>query len=64
MTWLIVIVVVLLLAAVWAMSGYNGLVTQRNRVQNAWSTIDVQLKRRYDLIPNLLETVKLSLIHI
>ena len=58
MTWLIVIVVVLLLAAVWAMSGYNGLVTQRNRVQNAWSTIDVQLKRRYDLIPNLLETVK------
>ena len=41
MTWLIVIVVVLLLAAVWAMSGYNGLVTQRNRVQNAWSTIDV-----------------------
>ena len=55
---LIVIVVVLLLMLVWAVSGYNGLVTQRNRVQNAWSTIDVQLKRRYDLIPNLLETVK------
>jgi LemA protein len=55
---LVVIVVVLLLILVWAVSGYNGLVTQRNRVQNAWSTIDVQLKRRYDLIPNLLETVK------
>jgi LemA protein len=58
MVTLIVIVVVLLLILVWAVSGYNGLVTQRNRVQNAWSTIDVQLKRRYDLIPNLLETVK------
>lgn len=58
MTTLIVIVVVLLLILVWAVSAYNGLVTQRNRVQNAWSTIDVQLKRRYDLIPNLLETVK------
>jgi LemA protein len=58
MTALIVIVVVVLLMLVWAVSGYNGLVTQRNRVQNAWSTIDVQLKRRYDLIPNLLETVK------
>jgi LemA protein len=58
MATLIVIVVVLLLILVWAVSGYNGLVTQRNRVQNAWSTIDVQLKRRYDLIPNLLETVK------
>ena len=58
MTALIVVVVVLLLVVVWAVSAYNGLVTQRNRVQNAWSTIDVQLKRRYDLIPNLLETVK------
>ena len=55
---LIVIVVVVLLVLVWAMSAYNGLVTQRNRVENAWSTIDVQLKRRYDLIPNLVETVK------
>ena len=58
MTALIVIVVVLLLVLVWAVVSYNGLVTQRNRVQHAWSTIDVQLKRRYDLIPNLLETVK------
>ena len=37
---------------------YNGLVKTRNRVDNAWSQIDVQLKRRYDLIPNLVETVK------
>ncbi|MFH1221621.1 MAG: LemA family protein [Candidatus Micrarchaeota archaeon] len=37
---------------------YNRLITMRNRVQNAWAQIDVQLKRRYDLIPNLVETVK------
>ncbi len=37
---------------------YNGLVKLRNRVDNAWAQIDVQLKRRYDLIPNLVETVK------
>jgi len=37
---------------------YNGLVVERNRVENAWSQIDVQLKRRFDLIPNLVETVK------
>jgi LemA protein len=37
---------------------YNGLVRQRNQIDNAWSQIDVQLKRRYDLIPNLVETVK------
>lgn len=41
-----------------AMGLYNGLVTARNRVENAWSQIDVQLKRRHDLIPNLVETVK------
>ena len=49
------IVVVLLLYVVLA---FNGLVRHRNRVENAWSGIDVQLKRRYDLIPNLIETVK------
>ena len=52
----IIAVVVLLLLLVALL--YNGLVRTRNRVDNAWSQIDVQLKRRYDLIPNLVETVK------
>jgi LemA protein len=42
----------------WSILTYNGLVTLRNQLENAWSQIDVQLKRRYDLIPNLVETVK------
>jgi len=42
----------------WFVFTYNGLVQLRNAVKNAWSQIDVQLKRRYDLIPNLVETVK------
>ena len=50
-----VIVVLIVLALILA---YNGLVRLRNRIDNAWSQIDVQLKRRYDLIPNLVETVK------
>jgi hypothetical protein len=44
--------------AFWLIVTYNGLITSRNRVDEAWSDIDVQLKRRYDLIPNLVETVK------
>ena len=52
---LVVIVVALLLAFV---AMYNGLVRSKNQVENAWSQIDVQLKRRLDLIPNLVETVK------
>jgi len=42
----------------YAVFSYNGLVSLRNRIENAWAQIDVQLKRRYDLIPNLVETVK------
>ena len=42
----------------WVILTYNGLVNLRNQLQNAWAQIDVQLKRRYDLIPNLVETVK------
>ncbi len=52
----IVVLVILLLLVFWL--GYNGLVKRRNQVDNAWSQIDVQLKRRHDLIPNLVETVK------
>ena len=47
-----------IIAVVWIISLYNGLVRLRNDVRNAWSQIDVQLKRRYDLIPNLVEMVK------
>jgi LemA protein len=53
---------VVLAAIVW-MSLYNGLVTKRNAYKNAYSQIDVQLKRRYDLIPNLVETAKAYLAH-
>ena len=52
------IVVLLLLLAVAVAALYNRLVTLRNRCDNAWAQIDVQLRRRYDLIPNLVETVK------
>src|SRR5213593_1769360 len=54
--WIVIGLVVLF--ALFAVLSYNGLVRTRNRVNNAWSQIDVQLRRRYDLIPNLVETVK------
>jgi len=57
-TLLIVILVIAVLFALWAMGIYNRLVQLRNQVNNAWSQIDVQLQRRYDLIPNLVEAVK------
>ena len=53
----IIIGVVVVLLIIFIMT-YNGLVRRRNQVKNAWAQIDVQLKRRYDLIPNLVETVK------
>jgi LemA protein len=52
---IVLILIVIVVAVIWL---YNGLVNLRNRVKNAWSQIDVQLKRRTDLIPNLVETVK------
>lgn len=55
-TWVVVIVVVLIL--LWLAMMYNRLVTLRTRSEEAWSDIDVQTKRRYDLIPNMVETVK------
>ncbi len=54
----IVIVVVIVVAVGFMMLAFNGLVRRRNQVDTAWSQIDVQLRRRYDLIPNLIETVK------
>lgn len=54
----IVIAVVILLLVIWLIIVRNKLVVLRNKVRNAWSQIDVQLKRRFDLIPNLVETVK------
>jgi LemA protein len=62
MVWIIVLVVVVLLA-LYAIVSYNGLIRGRNQVENAWSQIDVQLKRRIDLIPNLVETVKAYAAH-
>jgi LemA protein len=55
---LIIIIVIVVLLVLFFIVQYNGLVRLRNRVDNSWSQIDVQLKRRHDLIPNLIETVK------
>jgi len=54
--WIIIGAVVLVLIIIWAL--YNGLIRLKNQIENAWAQIDVQLKRRNDLIPNLIETVK------
>jgi LemA protein len=54
----IILIVVAVLLLLYVIVTYNGLVRLRNRIQNAWAQIDVQLRRRYDLIPNLVETVK------
>ena len=64
MSWgLVVFLVVLALPGLWAMGAYNRLVSLRNLVKNAFAQIDVQLKRRYDLIPNLVETAKGAMKH-
>ena len=54
----IIIVAVVVILLIWGVGVYNKLVKARNQVRNAWSQIDVQLTRRFDLIPNLVETVK------
>jgi LemA protein len=54
----VIIIVVVLLIVIVFVAGYNGLVRLRNRIDSAWSQIGVQLERRHDLIPNLIETVK------
>ncbi len=56
--YIIVAAVVMIVLAIFLISTYNSLVQLRQRVQNSWSQVDVQLKRRYDLIPNLINTVK------
>jgi LemA protein len=54
----IILIALVVLVLLYVIVTYNGLVRLRNRIQNAWAQIDVQLRRRYDLIPNLVETVK------
>jgi LemA protein len=55
---LIILIALVVVVGLYLVFLYNGLVSLRNRIENAWAQIDVQLKRRYDLIPNLVETVK------
>jgi LemA protein len=55
---MIILLVILAVIVLWVISAYNTLIRLKNAVFNAWKQIDVQLKRRYDLIPNLVETVK------
>ncbi len=54
----LLILIILIILGIWLIAVYNGLIKLRNRVDEAWSDIEVQLKRRYDLIPNLVSTVK------
>ncbi len=61
--WWIIILVVVVVLVLYGIASYNGLIRGRNQVENAWSQIDVQLKRRIDLIPNLIETVKAYAAH-
>ncbi len=58
MPFLYILLAILVLALLWAIAAYNGFIKKVNRTDEAWSDIDVQLKRRYDLIPNLVDTVK------
>ena len=58
MKWWIILIIVVVLIVLWIVSVYNTLVRLKNRVKDQWAQIDVQLKRRFDLIPNLVETVK------
>lgn len=58
MKWWMILIIVGVLIFFWAISVYNKLIALRNRVKDQWAQIDVQLKRRFDLIPNLVETVK------
>ena len=63
MSALLIILIIIVVLVIFVIGMYNSLIRLRNRVKNAWSQIDVQLKRRYDLIPNLVETAKGYLKH-
>ena len=58
MIWVLVVIALIVVVGLLLVALYNRLVQQRNRVDNAWAQVEVQLKRRWDLIPNLIETVK------
>jgi LemA protein len=58
MTIVYIILAIVVVVILWFIAAYNGFITLRNRTDEAWADIDVQLKRRYDLIPNLVSTVK------
>ena len=53
-----IVLAIILIVVIWLVAAYNGLIRRRNQIENAWAQIDVQLKRRLELIPNLVETVK------
>ena len=63
MIFVVILVVIVVLLVVYGIASYNGLIRRKNQVENSWSQIDVQLKRRIDLIPNLVETVKAYAAH-
>ena len=63
MVTLLILLAIVVVLALWAVGIYNGLVMARNAFKNAFAQIDVQLQRRFDLIPNLVETVKGYITH-
>ena len=58
-----ILLILIIIGLLWLWTGYNGLIKLKNQAEEAWSDIDVQMKRRYDLIPNLIETVKGYALH-
>jgi len=56
--WLLIVLFIVLVVLAWVLVTYNGLVRLRNRTENSWAQVDVQLKKRYDLVPNIVEAVR------
>ncbi len=63
MNWLLIVLIIVVAVIFWVIAMFNRFIVLRNRVRESWSDIDVQLRRRYDLIPNLVETVKGYAVH-